>query len=366
MRINNSKILIIKLSYIGDTVTLIPVINNLKEKVPDATLDVMVNRGTEELLTYHPYIRNIYAYDRQLAKGRFFNSISYHLKLFRILRSEQYDVVIDFTLGDRSAFISLITGASTRISYQCATKISHLLMNHFIAINPLEHHIVDFQLEALRFFGLQDFRRPYEIYIPDQIQVRIDHLLDQAGVSGRPLNIAIHPGAGKKARQWRPERFGEIAQRLRAKYNARIILLGGPEDQNIVDVVEDRLVSDAALKFSDLSLLEMAALLKRCHLFIGNDTAPGHIAAGVQCPTLTLFGPNLPLLWRPISPHGDVLFKDLPCCRCRHEVELCIRPENNCMDMITVDEVWEKAEDLLAKVYFSPKMSNKAPCQTPE
>ena len=365
MRINNPKILIIKLSYIGDTATLIPVINNLKEKMPDVVLDVMVNRGTEELLTYHPSIRNVYAYDRKSAKGSFFNSAFYHIKLFRILRSAKYDFVIDFTLGDRSAFISFVTGTPKRIGYRSATRISRLLMNHLIDINPLEHHIVDFQLEALRFFSLRDFRRSYEIYVPDQIQARIDRLLDPTGVACPHPTIAIHPGARKKARQWRPERFGEIARRLHEKYNARIILLGGPDDLNVVDIVESSLGPDVALKFSGLSLLEMAALLKRCNLFIGNDTAPGHIAAGVQCPTLTLFGPNLPLLWRPISPHGDVLFKELPCCRCRHEVALCVRPENNCMDMITVDEVWEKSEDLLAKVYFSPEIRANALCETP-
>jgi predicted lipopolysaccharide heptosyltransferase III len=353
MKINNSKLLIIKLSYIGDTVTLIPIVDNLKDKAPNVTIDIMVNRGTEELLIHHPYIRKVYAYDRKLAKSSLVNSIQYHISLFRMLRYAKYDLIIDFTLGDRSSFMSFMTGAPIRISYRTSTRISLLLMNHIIDINPLEHHVVDFQLEALHHLGFNDFQRSFQIYIPDKVQTTIDHRLNLSGVTRSTLNIAIHPGARKKARQWRPERFGEIAQRLGTKYGARIILVGGPNEGGIVDAVEDRMGSRASVKTTDLTLLEMAAMLKRCHLFLGNDTAPGHIAAGVQCPTLTLFGPNSPHLWRPISPHGEVLFKDLPCCRCRHEVELCVRPESNCMDMITVEEVWEKTEGLLHKVSYS-------------
>ena len=115
--------------------------------------------------------------------------------------------------------------------------------------------------------------------------------------------------------------------------------------------MESYLGFQASFKSTDLTLLEMAGLLKRCQLFIGNDSAPGHIAAAVNCPTLTLFGPTFPHMWRPISSMGEVVFKNVPCCGCRQEN--CIRPEKNCMDMIGVDEVWEKVEELLPKLdYF--------------
>jgi heptosyltransferase-2 len=224
-------------------------------------------------------------------------------------------------------------------------------MTHLIDVNPFDYHIVDFQLQALHLFGFSDFHRTGEIHMPDDLQTKIDHWSNLTSVTGESLNVAIHPGARKKTRQWRPERFGEIAQRLINKYSARIILIGGPGESNLVDKVEDHMGSKASIKTTSLSLLEMAALLKRCHLFLGNDTAPGHIAGAVKCSTITMFGPNFPHLWSPISPSGDVLFKNLPCCGCRHEEKLCIRPENNCMDMITVDDVWEKTENLLHRLF---------------
>ena len=350
VKLSRAKLLIVKLAYIGDTISIIPVIENLKAKVPDIALDVMVNRGSEELLEYHPGIRKVYAYDRKTAKKNLRSSLLYHAKLFRALRSERYSTVIDFTLGDRSSFISFMAGAACRISYKNASRLSHLLMNHFIDLDPFEYHIVDYQLHALRVFGLDSFKRNMSIHIPVPIDREIERLFSSSGISQNSLTIAIHPGARKKTRQWNPERFGVIARRLTDEHGARIILIGGPGENELVEKVERQMGSKAHIKSTELSLLEMAALLRRCTLFIGNDTAPGHIAGAVGCATLTLFGPNFPHLWRPLSPMGEVLFKNLPCCGCRHEEELCIHPGNTCMDLITVEEVWEKASTMLSRL----------------
>jgi len=348
--LSNTKLLIVKLAYIGDTISIIPVIENLKEKVPDVTIDVMVNRGSEELLEYHPCIRKVYAYDRKTAKENLARSFFYHAKLFRTLRSERYSIVIDFTLGDRSSFVSFMSGAPCRISYRNASRLSHLFMNHFIDLNPFDYHIVDYQLQSLRFFGLNSFKRTMSIHIPKPIDTEIERLCSSSGITKGSLNVAIHPGARKKTRQWHPERFGEIARRLKERYNAKIVLIGGPGENDVVEKVEWHMGSKACIKSTELSLLEMAALFRRCSLFIGNDTAPGHIAGAVKCATLTLFGPNFPHLWRPLSPIGEIIFKNLPCCGCRHEEELCIRPGNSCMDLIGTEEVWEKVLSLLNRL----------------
>jgi predicted lipopolysaccharide heptosyltransferase III len=350
VNLDKTKLLIIKLAYIGDTISIIPVIENLKEKAPGVTLDVMVNRGSEELLKHHPSIRKVYAYDRKTAKKNLRSSLLYNAKLFRALRSERYSTVIDYTLGDRSSFISFLTGAGSRISYENSSRLSHLLMNHFIDLDPFDYHIVDYQLQALRLFGLDSFKRSMSIHIPETVDSEIEGMLSSSGNSRESLKVAIHPGARKKTRQWDPQRFGMIARRLTKEHGARIILIGGPGEDELVDEVEREMGSKACIKSTELSLLQMAALLRRCSLFIGNDTAPGHIAGAVGCATLTLFGPNFPHLWRPLSPMGEVLFKNLPCCGCRHEEELCIRPGNSCMELITVEEVWEKVSTMLSRL----------------
>lgn len=338
------KILIIKLRYIGDALSLLPVIDNLNEKAPRTPVDVMVNKGTEELLACHGGIRKIWVYDRHIAKKSIVSSLGYHKNLIKKLRSERYDFVIDFTLGDRAAFLSFMTGARHRITYQNASTFSHVLMNRFIRSDPSQYHIVEYQLQALRLFGMNQFKKRVTFRVPESFQSQADQLLSDAGIKKNVFNVMIHPGARGKLRQWRPARFAEIARRIRDKYTAAILLIGGPGEGDLLSEVESHMGFSADLKSTALPLVQLAALMKRCHLFIGNDSAPAHIAAAVQCPQLTLFGPTFPHLWRPLTDVGEVLFKNVPCCGCRQES--CIRPLSQCMDLIEVDEVWAKVEKL--------------------
>lgn len=350
MDLTGKKILVIKLRYIGDTLTLIPVIDTLSEKVPGVIVDVMVNRGTEEVLAFHPGIKRLWVYDRRLAKKNIVSSISYHINLIKALLSEGYDCVIDFSHGDRAAFLSFMTAAPCRITYEKSSMFSRLLMNRFVNADPFEHHIVDYQLQSLKLFGLDHFKKDIRLSMPASVRERIDSLLSGLGVDQRSFNVAIHPGARGRLRQWPLERFAEIAGRLKASFNAEIILVGGPGEKALVDALEDNMGFPALLKSSELGLLEMGALFSRCRLFMGNDSAPAHIAAAVNCPTLTLFGPTFPHMWRPLSPLGEVVFKNVPCCGCRQES--CIRPEKTCMELIEVDEVWQKAESMRSSIAF--------------
>jgi len=343
--ISGKKVLIIKLRYIGDTLSIIPVVENLKEKTADVTVDVMVNRGTEELVIHHPDIRKLWIYERKIAKKNLFTTISYHKNLINQLRFEKYDFIIDFTHGDRAAFLSFMTGAPQRITYQNSSTLSHLLMNRIIPSDPSKNHIVDFQLHSLRLLGLSHFNRRMTIHIPESWETQIDHLLSAAGIEDDSLRVAMHPGARGKLRRWPPERFAVIANRLRENYQANILLIGGPGENELVKEMEAHMESPPSFRSTQLSLLGIAALLKRCQLFIGNDSAPGHIAAAVNCPNLTLFGPTFPHMWRPLSSVGEVVFKNVPCCGCLQK--RCTHPEIFCMDQIEVDEVWEKVKKLV-------------------
>jgi ADP-heptose:LPS heptosyltransferase len=219
-------------------------------------------------------------------------------------------------------------------------------MNRFVNLNPSEHHIVDYQVKALSLFGLPVHHPRMRIYIPEEAEKRVLRLLSGYQINAAKPVIAIHPGAGRPLRQWRPERFAEIADRLVAHYQANLILLGGPHEEHLLKSVEKDMRLRPSLSTTSLDLLEMAALLSKCCLFLGNDSAPGHVAAAVGCPTVSLFGPTFPHMWRPYNSRGAVLFKNVPCCGCLQKH--CDRPESNCLDLIRVEEVWECVRGLLS------------------
>ncbi|MFH1351709.1 MAG: glycosyltransferase family 9 protein [Pseudomonadota bacterium] len=345
MDLTGKKGLIIKLRYIGDTLSITPVLENLKKKVSDITVHVLVNKGTEGVLALHPFIDKLWVYDRKIAKKNIVNSIYYHKNIIQQLRSERYDFVIDFSHGDRAAFLSFMTGAPERITYQDSSTLSHIMMNRIIRSDPFKHHIIDYQLESLKFLGLNDFYRSLRIYIPESDHQEVDRLLSDSGISPDSMKFIMHPGARGKLRQWPPERFAEIGRRMKERYGAGVLIVGGPEEADLVEGIEKKMGFPASFKSNELSIIELAALLSRCHLFLGNDSAPGHIAAAVNCPNITLFGPTFPHMWRPLSEVGEVVFKNVPCCGCRQES--CIRPERSCMELIGVGEVWDVAQRLL-------------------
>ncbi|MBN1106495.1 MAG: putative lipopolysaccharide heptosyltransferase III [Deltaproteobacteria bacterium] len=346
IHVDGKKILVVKLRYIGDTLTILPVIDNLLTHAPKASIHVMVNRGTEEVLLHHPGIRKVWAYDRLRAKEGLTGSIRYHAKIIRQLRSERYDVVLDFSHGDRASFLCYTTGARFRISYENSSSLSHFFMNILVPADPSKVHVVDYQLECLRLFGMDRFNREFKLHVPPSAQSRVDAMLDHAGLHDGIIPwVAVHPGARGRLRQWQPGRFAEIARRLRSHWGAAVILIGGPGEGDLVDSVERLMGFSASFKSTGLGLLEMAAVLSRCRLFLGNDSAPGHMAAAVGCPTVSLFGPTFPHMWRPLSTRGAVVFKNVPCCGCRQE--RCVRPDETCMDLIGVEEVWEKVVRLI-------------------
>jgi len=348
MELSGKRILIVKLRYIGDTLSVVPVLESLAREAPGASVDVLVNRGTESVVAHHPDIRKVWVYDYGRAKDGFWNAMTYQAGLIRRLRSARYDIVIDFTHGDRAAFLCRAIGAPVRITHAHASRLSRLLMNRFVDSDPNENHIVDHQLASLRVLGLEGAHRALSLHVPPAVVQEVDRVVREAGLpSDRPW-VAMHPGARGELRQWRPERFARVAGKLGGIFGTPILLLGGPGEEELLARVACRMEVAPALQTATLSLLEMGELLRRCALFLGNDSAPGHLAAAAGCPTVSLFGPTFPHMWRPLSPHGEVVFKNVACCGCRQET--CLRPESSCMDLIGVEEVWDRVCFVLESV----------------
>ncbi len=350
--LSSKRVLIVKLRYIGDTLSIAPVAASLARAAPGVRIEVLVNRGTEEVLAHDPHIHRLWTYDRRRAKGSLRSSVEYHLAFFRRLRPRRYDVILDYTHGDRAAFLCYLIGAPLRVTYRDASRLSRLLMNRVVDAEPIDFHIVDYQLEALKLLGVTQFDRTLKMTVPTAVQQRVDRLLSETGVAGNRTRVVIHPGAGGSLRQWRPDRFGCIATRLGQRPDTAVLLIGGPGDVALVDRVAAYMRVPAAFRSTSLGLLETAALIRRCDLFIGNDSAPAHMAAAVGTASLALFGPTWPHMWRPLSPHGRVIFKEVPCRACRQE--RCVRPDGTCMDLIGVEEVWQAVCEMLSSETTGP------------
>ena len=347
MSLDYQKILLIKLRYIGDTINLLPVAANIKNQIPRVYLSVMINTGAEDVLKHSKHIDRLICYDRKKMKYNqsFFSKIKNNLGLFYNIRKEKYDLVIDFSGSDRSALITLLSGAKSRWGFNYVNPLLRACYNHFILADINKMHIVDYQFSALQQIGFAIKDKKLVIDIPENIQKNIENKFPF--LNHKSFKAVIHPGARRINRRWPPARFAQIANLLKKNYNADIILVSAPEESELLDKVGKE-VDGNVIKLSDLSLIKLAALIKKCDLYIGNDTGTSHLAAGTGIKVVTLFGPQFPHLWAPYTDQGATVFKNMECTGPCNHID-CIYDENRCMTAITIDEVWEKINNLIRR-----------------
>jgi ADP-heptose:LPS heptosyltransferase len=209
---------------------------------------------------------------------------------------------------------------------------------------------VEFHNQYIRAAGIEPSAYDTEIFLTDdeKREARIylqwldqEHPLDPS----RPL-IGIHPGATWPAKKWLPERFGQLADLIRARLGAEVILTGGPGDGETVSQVMRG--SFAGIRvLTALPLRQLAAVIGRCAVYVSNDAGPMHIAAALGVPTIGLFGPGEENIWFPYDPaKGHIaLRRDVPCHPCH--LDTCNRAGElnmECMKLLSVEEVFREVE----------------------
>ena len=174
-----------------------------------------------------------------------------------------------------------------------------------------------------------------------------DQWLKEHGLAGEhsPPLVLLQPGARYSLKVWPPERFAQLADRLAERFNCRILLGGDQREREVAEQVAHNTHCAPLVVAGKCSLLQYAALVKQCALFVGNDGGAMHIAATVGTPVVALFGPTYPERWGPRGGLTQVIYKGLDCRACYHPS--CLRGDDSCMRQITVDEVFEAAGRIL-------------------
>ena len=237
MILDYKKILLIKLRYLGDAINLLPVAANIKKQIPHVHLSVMINTGAEDVLKHSKYIDQLICYDRKKMKYNksFSAKIKNNLDLYYSVRKEKYDLIIDFSGSDRSALITLLSGAKNRWGVNYDSPLSRVFYNHLIAADINKMHIVDYQFSALQQIGFAIKDKKLVIDIPENIQNDIEKTFPF--LNHKSFKAVIHPCARRANRRWTPANFALIANRLKKNYSADIILVSAPEEMELLDEV---------------------------------------------------------------------------------------------------------------------------------
>ena len=332
-----NNILVIKLRYIGDVLLATPTLRAIKAARPDVRITMMVNRGTEDVLSGNPDVDEVMVLDK--------GSLGAQSRLIAGLRGRQFDTVIDLTDGDRSAFLTWISGAPVRIGFNDEHRWRGRYYTEVVPPVPAVRHRIDRDLEALKPIHIQADSKDPQLSLTQEEKNRADQLLDQLGIQPSQSFVILQPGARYWFKAWPPERFAELADRLTSRHGCQVLIGGSNQDIDIAQQIQQMATSNPVIMAGRTTIKQFAAVAKKSALFVGSDSGAMHVASAVGTPVVALFGPSNPREWGPRGGPVEILHKEIDCRSCFHPT--CIRGEENCMRLIAVHEVVVAAQRLL-------------------
>ncbi len=341
-----NRILLTRLKFIGDVVLTTPLIQTLRETFPSAYIAYLGDSQAVSLLEGNPYLDEIFSVD--FSKRGFIKRI----QLFYILNRCRFDLVIDLFCNPRSALFSFATGAAVRVGGDLPGRGK--LYTIRIKDDGTPKSAIAFHYQSLKAVGIEAKSFETKIFLTEEEKKEAMRYLEWQDIDlSKPL-VALHPGGTWPAKLWPAERFAELADLLRAKTHAQVLLTRGPGDGETVKKVENAVVGHV-LSLPVLPLRQLAAIISHCSAYAANDSGPMHIAPALGIPTIGIFGPGEENIWFPYTtafPGGSgkhvALRRDVPCHPCH--LNVCNRPGSlymECMNLLSVHDVFDAVQERL-------------------
>ena len=323
------KILVIRLSSIGDIILTTPVLKAFKEKYPEAVIDFLVLDRFKDSIEGVPYIDNIILFNKKKNDGL------HNMENFgKELKKNGYDYIFDLHSKIRSKVISKNIGVKT-FTYKKRSWWKTLLVKMRLIKYKVNDTIVKNYFGAFKNFALE--------YKGEDICFAFSEKDDKyMEYEGYPV---MAPGASKNTKKWTKEGFGNLAKLLYQKHGKKTILIGGKEDIKLCSEIDKISGGHTISMAGQLSLKESGALLSRASFLVTNDSGPFHIARGVNCKTFVIFGPTSPEMFD-FGENTVLINKKLKCSPCSlHGDKECPKGHFDCMKQITEKEIFDIIEN---------------------
>jgi ADP-heptose:LPS heptosyltransferase len=320
------RILLVRLSALGDVITGLHVLSTVRARVCSAQVGWLVEDRFAPLLEGHPHIDNLHVYERR----RYERPLGWpRLPGFiRSIRKKGYDLALDLQGNLKSGVLTRLSGAGRRMGLggNLSREGNHLFVKE--RIDPTGGHRVD------DYFALLDAAVGEGDRAPALLPVRPT---EQVG-------IVLHPGVSRFGafKRWPEAHFAELGDRLAVRIGAPVVLTAGPGERGEAEAIQRDMQQETRIVEPE-SLRALADLLAGARLVVASDTGPAHIAAACGVPTLTLFGPKDPAVMAPVGSRARALAAGVRCSPC--PLRWC--PDPVCMSELSVDQVERSALELL-------------------
>ncbi len=324
------KILLIKLSSLGDIIHTLPALSLLREAFPNARIDWVTEELPATLLSGHPYIDKVFVYKRYvwpdyLKTGKWFKLLNETRAFFKDIKNG-YDIILDFQGLLKSGIITALTKGKRKIGFE-GKEFNYLFLKEKVSTNYNDHAI-------LRYLKLVE-----------HLGIPIRHIDFPLSYNHRKWDfpkpfVAINPLARWQSKLWFREKWVALAKALN-KLGYKVVFTGNINDSiYISDVCKN--IPDAVNLSGRTPLKELASLYKQANLVISVDTGTMHLAAAVGTPVIALFGPTAPWRTGPFGKQHKVIYHGLFCQPCFKKK--C--PTRLCLKTIKVEEVMAAVEEI--------------------
>lgn len=331
------KILIVKLSAIGDVVHSLPVLYALRQKFPSAHIAWLVEGAASSLLEGHPLLDRLLISRRKSwlsSIRRDPNRVLSEIRHFvKELRDTQYDIILDLHALLKSGLLIALSRGGRKVGYAQGDEFSSIFLNERVASYDLDKHAVLRYMNLAVHLGAEPdvFRFPIPITHSDRESLR--KILKKEEITA-PF-VAFNPVAKWESKLWDTDKFAILADYCIKELGLSVVFTGSKTDKKEVSLIMSRMKGHAVSLCGKTNLRELAYAYTLSAATVTTDTGPMHIAAAVEAPVIALFGPTAPWRTGPFGQGHKVIRKNLPCSPCFRKK--C--PELKCMKGIEVEEV---------------------------
>lgn len=350
------RILIIALSGIGDALMFTPTLIKLRENYPTAQIDALVMyKGVKEIYERLPHINNIHFWD-------FINESKINSLLFVIGLRNKYDISFNVYPSNRKEYniISFLIGAKKRVAVKYLRKDFNNLgfLNNLRIEENDELHNVEENIklcELITNYKIDDIPNLTLNFRNEDLEYG-KKFIEEKQIMENDLVIGFHPGCSTlknhEKRRWETEKFAELGNRLITNHNAKILIFGGPEEKHLKDKISSQINSNRVINVDTNSLIQTAAVMRRCNIFITNDSSLMHIASALGLNVVAIIGPTNKNYIHPWKTNYKIASLELECSPCFYyspKPLTCYRSDTKfkCIKDLSVDLVYKAVDNFL-------------------
>jgi O-antigen biosynthesis protein len=355
------KILIVKLDHIGDCVVALPAIRRLQHHFPTAKLSVLTGRASRAVWALEPAIDEVIEFDffhARSASGLVERTEDDWRALHKRLAPLCFDLAVDLRKNWETRPVLQQTGARYVAGFDMKGKFPWLDVSlewsEDVALIRKRQHTADDLINLVdAIAAASEPDRAVIARLPPLILDEALAGLPRARLLFRKPVVCVHPSAGNEMKQWPPEYFSTLIDELIETNNVNVILIGAPDENELGTRIIDSIANTKSVwsLIGHIALGQLPSLITRCSLFVGNDSGPKHIAAGLGVPTVGIHSGVVDSReWGPKGNNAVAIQRAMACAPCYHlRIDDCPRGLTCLRDLLPTD-VARVCQRMLASV----------------